>query len=131
MFSALVTTVNAGRLTAGTIGQRAPAILLLCFHYDPSTGRYSLEILKLLKLMGGLTLFPQILINVKLKPGQDWKAASGLAQAQANAQRELEGRGRLLIRPSGTEPLVRVMVEASDQGLAQRCANALADVLRA
>jgi phosphoglucosamine mutase len=83
------------------------------------------------QLMGGLTLFPQVLVNVKLKPGQDWQAASGLAQAQATVQRELEGRGRLLIRPSGTEPLVRVMVEASDAGLAQRCANGLADVLRA
>ena len=41
---------------AGTIGQRSPAILLLCFHYDPSTGRYSLAILKVLRLMGGLTL---------------------------------------------------------------------------
>ena len=41
---------------AGTIGQRAPSILLLCFHYDPSTGRYSLAVLKVLRLMGGLTL---------------------------------------------------------------------------
>ncbi|WP_419729165.1 SCO family protein [Lichenicola sp.] len=41
---------------SGTIGQRAPSILLLCFHYDPSTGRYSLAILKVLRLMGGLTL---------------------------------------------------------------------------
>ena len=41
---------------AGTIGQRAPSILLLCFHYDPSTGRYSLAVLKLLRLMAGITL---------------------------------------------------------------------------
>ncbi len=41
---------------AGTIGQRAPSILLLCFHYDPSTGRYSLAVLKVLRLMAGLTL---------------------------------------------------------------------------
>ena len=41
---------------AGTIGQHAPSILLLCFHYDPSTGRYSLAILKVLRLMGGVTL---------------------------------------------------------------------------
>ncbi len=41
---------------SGTIGQRAPSILLLCFHYDPSTGRYSLAVLKVLRLMGGLTM---------------------------------------------------------------------------
>ena len=41
---------------AGAVGQRAPAILLLCFHYDPSTGRYSLAVLKVLRLMAGLTL---------------------------------------------------------------------------
>ncbi len=41
---------------AGTIGQRAPSILLLCFHYDPGTGRYSLAVLKLLRLMAGLTV---------------------------------------------------------------------------
>ncbi len=41
---------------AGTIGQQAPSILLLCFHYDPSTGRYSLAVLKVLRLMAGFTL---------------------------------------------------------------------------
>ncbi|MGI4748772.1 MAG: SCO family protein [Janthinobacterium lividum] len=51
---AVVAALSQAR--AGTIGQRAPSILLLCFHYDPSTGRYSLEIIKVLRLMGVLTL---------------------------------------------------------------------------
>jgi phosphoglucosamine mutase len=83
------------------------------------------------ELMDGLVLFPQVLINVRLEPGQDWQKSKGLADARAAAQRELEGQGRLLIRPSGTEPLVRVMVEARDARLAERCAESIAKTLRA
>jgi phosphoglucosamine mutase len=71
-----------------------------------------------------------VLINVKLKPGQDWKTNPDLAGMQAAVLRELGDAGRLLIRPSGTEPLVRVMVEARDAALAQSCAQRLADTLR-
>jgi phosphoglucosamine mutase len=81
-------------------------------------------------LLSQVTLFPQVLINVKLKPGQDWKANPDLAGMQATVLRELGEAGRLLIRPSGTEPLVRVMVEARDAVLAQSCAQRLADTLR-
>ena len=81
-------------------------------------------------LLAPVTLFPQVLINVKLRAGQDWKAAPGLAEAQANVERELGKNGRLLIRPSGTEPLVRVMVEAVDAQQAQACAERLASLFR-
>lgn len=84
----------------------------------------------LAQLLEGVSLFPQVLINVKLKVGQDWKATPGLAEAQASVTRELDGSGRLLIRPSGTEPLVRVMVEARDAAQAQACAERLAALLR-
>jgi phosphoglucosamine mutase len=80
----------------------------------------------LAELLAPVTLFPQVLINVRLKPGQDWKAAAGLADLQAQVQRELGEGGRLLIRPSGTEPLVRVMVEAREASLARSCAERLA-----
>jgi phosphoglucosamine mutase len=85
----------------------------------------------LAELLAPVTLFPQVLINVRLQPGQDWKAAPGLAEAQAQAQRELGDNGRLLIRASGTEPLVRVMVEARDAAQAQSCAERLAQLFRA
>jgi len=85
----------------------------------------------LAELLAPVTLFPQVLINVRLQPGQDWKVAPGLAEAQAQAQRELGGNGRLLIRASGTEPLVRVMVEARDAAQAQSCAERLAQLFRA
>ena len=74
----------------------------------------------------GVTLFPQCLINVKLQPGQDWRGSQALANAQESVQQQLAGRGRVLIRPSGTEPLLRVMVEAQDADVAKRCAEQLA-----
>lgn len=84
----------------------------------------------LAQLLEGLTLFPQVLLNVRLQPGQDWKASAALAEAQRESLAELGDRGRILIRPSGTEPLLRVMVEASDAALAQRCAQRMADAVR-
>lgn len=84
----------------------------------------------LVQLLDGLTLFPQVLLNVRLQPGQDWKASAALAEAQRESLAELGDRGRILIRPSGTEPLLRVMVEASDAALAQRCAQRMADAVR-
>ena len=78
----------------------------------------------------GVTLFPQTLINVRLAPGTDWTTNPRLAQVQAEVTRELGDSGRVLIRPSGTEPLVRVMVEARDPVQAQRCAEQIAQTLR-
>jgi len=81
------------------------------------------------QLLEDVTLFPQTLINVRLKPGSDWKSNTALASAQRAVNEELGDNGRVLIRPSGTEPLVRVMVEARDAAQAQRCATRLADTL--
>ena len=82
------------------------------------------------ELLEGVNLFPQTLINVRLQPGQDWKSNARLAQEQAEVTADLGARGRVLIRASGTEPLLRVMVEASDAALAQQCAQRLADAVR-
>ena len=82
------------------------------------------------ELLERVTLFPQTLINVRLKPGVDWKASRSLADAEAAVRKELGDAGRVLIRPSGTEPLVRVMVEARDPVQAKRCAERMADTLR-
>ncbi len=81
------------------------------------------------QLLSGLSLFPQTLINVRLLPGQDWTANTRLAEQTRAVTAELGDTGRVLIRPSGTEPLVRVMVEARDAGQAQACAQRLADTL--
>jgi phosphoglucosamine mutase len=81
------------------------------------------------QMLEGVHLFPQVLINVRLAAGQAWQDDPRLATARADVERELAGQGRLLIRASGTEPVVRVMVEAPGQEQAQRCAKRLAAAL--
>jgi len=66
----------------------------------------------LAELLDGVTLFPQKLINVRMKPGADWKGSDAIRRAISMAEGALNGRGRVLIRASGTEPVLRVMVEA-------------------
>jgi phosphoglucosamine mutase len=85
----------------------------------------------LAELMDGVDLFPQTLINVRLQPGQDWKSNARLAQAQADVTADLGKSGRVLIRASGTEPLLRVMVEASDAAVAKLCAQRLVEAVQA
>jgi len=80
----------------------------------------------LAQLLHGVSLFPQTLINVRLGPDADWKANRALAAEEEAVQRDLADSGRVLIRASGTEPLLRVMVEASDAELARGCAERLA-----
>jgi phosphoglucosamine mutase len=82
------------------------------------------------QLLGGVTLFPQTLINVRLAPGQDWKNNARMAEETQAAEAALGDSGRVLIRASGTEPLVRVMVEARDAAQAQSCAQRIADTLK-
>ena len=81
-------------------------------------------------MLEGVELFPQTLINVRLQPGQDWKANRALAEMQTVIAAELGDSGRILIRASGTEPLVRVMVEARDAEVAHSSAERLAATLR-
>ena len=82
------------------------------------------------ELLHGITLFPQTLINVRLTPGQDWKANARLTEATLAAEAALGDTGRVLIRASGTEPLVRVMVEARDATQALSWAQRIADTLK-
>ena len=71
-------------------------------------------------LVSDLKMFPQIMVNVPLVPGTDWKAHRGLKQATQEVQSLLGDRGRVLIRASGTEPKLRLMVEAEEQSLAEQ-----------
>jgi phosphoglucosamine mutase len=85
----------------------------------------------LARWVGDLRMFPQVMINVPLKPGQDWQSHAGLAAARSAVEAELAGKGRVLIRASGTEPKLRLMVEAQDETVAQSSARRLADALSA
>ena len=81
-------------------------------------------------LLGNVVLFPQTLINVRLQPGEDWRTNDAVARETRAVQAELGDTGRVLIRASGTEPLLRVMVEARSAVQAQACAQRIADALR-
>jgi len=83
------------------------------------------------ELLKDVTLFPQTLINVRLRPGQDWQSNTRMKEEVQKAEVELGDTGRVLIRASGTEPLVRVMVEARDEAQANACAKRIADTLSA
>jgi len=74
-------------------------------------------------------LFPQRLINVPIRNGFDWRASDAIRRAEQDAVVILEGSGRVLLRPSGTEPVLRVMVEAREAHVADRCAQGIADVV--
>jgi phosphoglucosamine mutase len=82
------------------------------------------------QLLHEVTLFPQTLINVRLQPGQDWKTNTRLAEETRAVEAELADTGRVLIRASGTEPLLRVMVEARDADQARRCAERLVEAVK-
>ncbi|WP_409422705.1 phosphoglucosamine mutase [Pseudaeromonas sp. ZJS20] len=76
-------------------------------------------------------LFPQVLVNVRFREGQDPVAAPAVQAAVQAAEARLAGRGRVLLRKSGTEPLIRVMVEGEDATLVQGLAETIAEVVRA
>jgi phosphoglucosamine mutase len=77
-----------------------------------------------------LELFPQVLINVRVTPGFDWQSNEALKAELQLVEAELINKGRVLIRASGTEPLIRVMVEANEATLANTLARRLADCLK-
>ena len=77
-------------------------------------------------LLNGVEIYPQVLINVKTKPDYNWQSDLKLKTAITNAEQSLVGKGRVLIRASGTEPVLRVMVEANEANLAQQTAEAIA-----
>ena len=81
-------------------------------------------------LLQGVTLFPQTLLNVRLACQDDlkhWQKNAHLAKATREVETELAGQGRVLIRASGTEPVLRVMVETRDAAWAKSLAQRLAD----
>jgi phosphoglucosamine mutase len=79
----------------------------------------------------GFRQFPQILVNVKVKEKLPFESVPEIAAASREIEAELDGKGRLLLRYSGTENLARVMIEGEDQAVIESQANRLADVIRA
>jgi phosphoglucosamine mutase len=85
----------------------------------------------LAELTADLSLLPQTLVNVRVPAGYDWKGDKALSDATRAVEADLAGRGRVLIRPSGTEPLLRLMVEAEHAEIARSLAQRLADTVPA
>ena len=83
----------------------------------------------LAQLLQKVTLFPQILINVRYKQGYQWQSDAKMQSSITQAEQQLAGSGRVLIRASGTEPVLRVMVEAQDAQMAKEQAQKIASVI--
>ena len=81
-------------------------------------------------LLAELKLYPQRLINVPVARGVSWRDHPQVISAQKDVEDELAGRGRVLLRASGTEPLLRVMVEGEDASEVAEVAELLAGVVR-
>ncbi len=79
---------------------------------------------------GDLHMYPQILINVKIAKKDDFANHPKVKLAVSTAETLLNGKGRVLLRPSGTEPLLRVMVEGEDGGQVRLCAEKIAEAVR-
>lgn len=77
-----------------------------------------------------MTSYPQLLVNVRVQSKEGWDANSRIMAAIAAGEKALGDRGRILIRPSGTEPLIRVMAEGPDRDELEQVCNSIADVIR-
>ncbi len=84
----------------------------------------------LAELTADLAMYPQVLVNVPVPRGFDARAHAGIEAAQQGAEKELKGRGRILLRPSGTEPVLRVMVEGEPREAIEGAAHRIADAVR-
>jgi phosphoglucosamine mutase len=84
----------------------------------------------LAELTADLVMYPQVLVNVAVPRGFDWKKHASIAAAQSDAERSLNGRGRVLLRPSGTEPVLRVMVEGEPREAIESAAQSIAAAVK-
>ena len=81
------------------------------------------------EFFAGISMFPQALVNVRVPVGTDWQKNAAMVADKAKVEAELGKNGRVLIRASGTEPLIRVMVEAREEAIAKQMAQRLAAFL--
>lgn len=87
--------------------------------------------LSLNELASAVKLFPQVLINVRFAGGANPLESEAVKAVATDVEKRLEGKGRILLRKSGTEPLIRVMVECEDGALAKQCAEEIAEAVKA
>ncbi len=119
-------------------GENSGHIICLDRHTTGDGIISALQVLQALRLnnqtleqaAGDLKLYPQVLVNVRVAKAKECMANARVTEAVAAAEAALAGRGRVLLRPSGTEPLLRVMVEGEDEALVTKWAEGIAGVVR-
>jgi phosphoglucosamine mutase len=84
----------------------------------------------LAELAGGMSQFPQVMVNVRVRERVDPASSPSIREAVLRVEHALGGKGRVVLRASGTEPVIRVMVEGRDQGQVGHLANQLAEAVR-
>jgi phosphoglucosamine mutase len=82
------------------------------------------------ELTADLVMYPQVLLNVEVPRGFDWQKHPAIGKAQSAAEQSLNGKGRVLLRPSGTEPVLRVMVEGEPRDLIESAADSIASAVK-
>ncbi len=120
-------------------GEQSGHIIFLDFNTTgdgPITAVQVLNLMKkndssLSKLAAKIKLFPQVLMNVEVEKRHDLRSVPEIDEAVKNAEKKLDGRGRVLVRASGTEPKIRVMLEGEDAGLIQVLGREISKVIRA
>ena len=93
-------------------------------------GLMSIEDMSLKEIVSGIEKFPQVLINVPIDDSSLWMKNTDLGEAVDDYKNQLGERGRIYIRASGTEPLVRVMVEGDDQEEVKNIADDLGRIVK-
>jgi phosphoglucosamine mutase len=83
-----------------------------------------------LSKLAALNLYPQVQINIRVNDSEGWKLLPGVQAALTEAERRIKGNGRIVVRASGTEPLIRLMVEGKETGLIEKVAMELANSIR-
>ena len=122
-----------------TIGGEQSGHIIFAEHATTGDGLITaLQVLSALRRSGKkaselnamMTTYPQLLVNVRVKSKAGWEENPAIRDAIAEGERTLGSDGRVLVRPSGTEPLIRVMAEGSDQKQLEEVCTAIADVVK-
>ena len=116
---------NSGHIICADVTTTGDGIVsaLKVLHALVDSGRSLNEMRK------GMSKFPQVMVNVAVYDKSKLYNNPDIEGAVAEAEKKLDGRGRVLLRPSGTEPVVRVMVEGEDESLVNKLVQELADVV--
>jgi len=128
------------RETGGVLGGETSGHILCLDRTTTGDGLVSaLQVLAVMRASGkslaelaaGMARFPQVMLNVRVAQRFDPSTVPAVRTLLGTLESQLGGRGRIVLRPSGTEPLIRVMVEAQEEALARGCAERLAEAVRA